>query len=78
MQQEHRIVAHIRCPPEGEEDDIALRLRDAGSYRVWVTVECKHVQPGALVTVARCMSTPAPGLPSLDAHVRARPSMMTT
>lgn len=46
MQQEHRIVAYIRCPPEGEEDSIGRRLRDAASYRVWVTVECDHVQPG--------------------------------
>ena len=47
LQVEHRIIAQIQCPPAGHEDDIGRRLIDGESYRVWVTVECEHVQPAS-------------------------------
>jgi hypothetical protein len=46
IQLEHKIIANIQCPPDGHEDDIHQRLCDGESYRVWVTVECEHVEPG--------------------------------
>jgi len=46
VQLAHRIIANIRCPPEGREDDIELRLHDAQAYHVWVQVDALHVQPG--------------------------------
>jgi hypothetical protein len=42
---EYKVVVEIQCPAEGSEDLVRARLIDAATYRVWVVVECQHVQP---------------------------------
>ena len=63
-------MAHIRCPPDGAEDDVVLRLRDAASYRIWVTVECDHVQQGGCSGTCRGCRPAVTWRPVADARTR--------